>query len=68
MHVNTIPCCLKKKLLPQDLPASSLNSHPKTVLGVEKPTDLGSPLSMDVFEVLFNKLRGITFYKYSYHV
>ena len=50
MHVNTIPCCLKKKwkkerkkkLLPQDLPASSPTSHPKEGFVVEKPTDLGS--------------------------
>ena len=50
----------KKKLLPQDLPASSPNSHPKEGFVVEKPTDLGS------FEVQAS--RGITFHKYSYHV
>ena len=49
MHVDTIPCCLKKmeerkkkKLLPHDLPASSPNSHPKEGFVVERPTDLGS--------------------------
>ena len=49
MHVDTIPCCLKKngrkkekKLLPHDLPASGPNSHPKEGFVVERPTDLGS--------------------------
>ena len=40
MHVNTIPCCLKKK-----------RKKERKRCMVEKPTDLGSPLSKDVFEV-----------------
>ena len=51
-----------KKILPLDLPASSLNSHPKNDFVDEKPTDLGFPLSMDVFEV--KSIGGITFHKY----
>ena len=45
-----------------DLPASSPNSHPKNDFVDEKPTELGFPLSMDVFEV--KSIGGITFHKY----
>ena len=51
-----------KKFLPMDLPASSPNSHPKNDFVDAKPTDLGFPLSMDVFEV--KSIGGITFHKY----
>ena len=65
-----MPCCLRekmeerkeKKFLSLDLPASSPNSHPKNDFVDEKPTDLGFPLSMDVFEV--KSIGGITFHKY----